>query len=75
MQFMDDFARRVGNPFPLHVPRIATPVIRLIVREEHMQQAALAMPRRPPAPRLPGWKPVFDDYRKGFDQIVEAWRA
>ncbi len=29
MQFMDDFARRIGNRFPLHVPRIATPLIRL----------------------------------------------
>src|SRR5262245_7571740 len=73
MQFMDDFARRIGNPLPLHVPRIARPVIRLIVREEHMQQAALAMPSRPPAPRVPGWKPVFADYRKGLDQVVATW--
>ena len=75
MQFMDDFARRIGNPFPLHVPRIATPVIKLIVREEHMQQAALAMPSRPPSPRVPGWKPVFADYRKGLDRIIAAWNA
>ena len=74
MQFMDDFARRIGNPFPLHVPRVATPVIKLIVREEHMQQVALAMPSRPPAPRVPGWKPVFTDYHKGLDQIIEVWR-
>ena len=74
MQFMDDFARRIGNPLPLHVPRIATPVIRLIVREEHMQQVALAMPSRPPTPRVPGWKPVFTDYHKGLDQIIEVWR-
>ena len=73
MQFMDDFARRNGNPLPLHVPRIAAPVIRLIVREEHMQQAALAMPPRTPAPRVPGWKPAFADYRKGLDQVVDAW--
>lgn len=75
MQFMDDFARRIGNPLPLHVPRIATPIIKLLVREEHMQQAALAMPARSPSPRVPGWKPVFADYRKGLDQIVEAWNA
>jgi nucleoside-diphosphate-sugar epimerase len=75
MQFMDDFARRIGNPFPLHVPRIAAPVIRLIVREAHMQQAALPMPRRAPAPRVPGWTPAFGDYRKGLDQVVAAWRA
>ena len=73
MRLMDDFARRIGNPIPLHVPRIATPVIRLIVRGEHMQQAALAMPARAPAPRVPGWKPVFSDYREGLDQVIEAW--
>ena len=75
MQFMDDFARDIGNPFPLHVPRIATPVIKLIVREEHIQQTALAMPMRPPGPRVPGWKPVFADYRKGLDQAIAAWNA
>ena len=75
MQFMDDFARMVGNRFPLHVPAIATPVIRLIVREEHMQQAALAMPARTPAPCVPGWKPGFRGYRKGLVQVIEAWQA
>jgi nucleoside-diphosphate-sugar epimerase len=75
MQFMDDFAGRVGNRFPRHVPRIATPVIRLIVRKEHMQQAALAMPARAPGPRVPGWKAKFTDYRKGLEQVVEAWDA
>ena len=75
LQFMDDFARRVGNPFPLHVPRIATPVIRLIVRKEHMQQTALAMPSQPPAPRVPGWSPAIADYRKGLDRVVAAWNA
>ena len=75
MQFMDDFARRIGNPLPLHVPRIATPIIRLVVREEHMQQAALAMPAGAPSPRVPEWKPVFADYRKGLDQILAAWNA
>jgi nucleoside-diphosphate-sugar epimerase len=75
MQFMDDFARRAGNPLPLHVPKIAAPVIRLIVREEHLQQAALAMPARAPAPRVPGWRPAFADYRKGLDQVVAAWNG
>jgi nucleoside-diphosphate-sugar epimerase len=74
MQFMDDFARRVGRRFPLHVPRIAAPLIKLVVREEHMQQTALAMPARPPSPRVPGWKPAFSDYRNGLDQIIEAWK-
>ncbi len=75
MQFMDDFARRMGKRFPLHVPLIARPVIKLLVREEHMQQVALAMPARAPSPRVPGWKPASPDYRDGLDQIVEAWKA
>jgi nucleoside-diphosphate-sugar epimerase len=75
MQFMDDFARKVGRRVPLHVPLIAAPVMRLIVREEHMQQAALAMPPRSPAPRVPGWKPAFSDYRAGLDQSIEAWTS
>lgn len=75
MQFMDDFARKVGRRFPLHVPLLAKPVIKLIVREEHMQQAALAMPSRVPSPRVPGWTPQFSDYRAGLDQIIEAWET
>lgn len=74
MQFMDDFARRFGTRFPRHVPRLAAPLIRLLVREEHMQQVALEMPDSPPAPRVPGWTPAWPDYRDGLDQIVEAWR-
>lgn len=75
MQWMDDFAHRIGKRFPLHVPRIAAPVMRAIVREEHMQQTALAMPARAPAPRVPRWKPAFADYRAGLDQIIDAWNA
>jgi hypothetical protein len=22
---------------------------------------------------VPGWKPAFADYRKGLDQVVDAW--
>ncbi len=75
MQFMDDFARKIGRRVPLHVPLIAAPLMRLIVREAHMQQAALAMPARAPAPRVPGWKPVFSDYRAGLDQSIAGWAA
>lgn len=75
MQFMDDFAHRVGRRHPLHVPRIAAPVMRLVVRPEHVQQAALAMPARAPGPRVPGWKPVHSDYRGGLDQVVATWDA
>jgi len=40
-----------------------------------MQQAALAMPDHAPSPRVPGWKPVFPDYRHGLDAIIEAWET
>lgn len=75
MQFMDDFARRVGRRFPLHVPIIAAPLIRAIVREEHMQQTALAMPPEAPSPRVPGWRPAYADYRKGLDEVISSWDA
>lgn len=75
MQFMDDFARRTGKRFPLHVPIIAAPLMKLVVRTEHMQQAALAMPARAPTPRVPAWKPAFPDYRAGLDQIIAAWNG
>jgi nucleoside-diphosphate-sugar epimerase len=75
MQFMDDFARRVGRRFPLHAPLVSAPIMKLVVREEHMQQVALPMPARAPAPRVPGWRPEFRDYRKGLDQTIDAWRT
>ena len=75
MRFMDDFARRLGTRFPLHVPRLAAPLMRLIVRQEHMQQVALAMPPGLPAPLLPGWRPVWADHRQGLDQVIAAWQA
>jgi nucleoside-diphosphate-sugar epimerase len=74
-QFMDDFARRVGNPFPSHVPRIATGLIKLVVRKEHMQRVALTMPAQKPLPRVPGWKPRYADYRDGLDQTLTDWGA
>ena len=73
MQFMDHFARRLGTRFPLHVPRIAEPLVKLVVRKEHMQQVALAMPARAPSPRVPGWRPRWTDYRTGLDRIVDGW--
>ena len=75
LQFMDDFARRLGTRFPLHVPRIAEPLFKLVVRKEHMQQVALAMPARAPSPRVPGWKPTWPAYPQGLDQIILAWNA
>jgi nucleoside-diphosphate-sugar epimerase len=75
MQFMDDFARRLGRRLPLHVPRIATALIRPIVRKEHMQQCELAMPPVAPKPQVPGWKPRVTDYRVAQERIIAAWKA
>jgi len=75
MHFMDAFARRVGRATPLPLPVLSHILARAIIREEHMQQTALAMPPRGPSPRVPGWTQTFPDYRKGRDQIVEAWGA
>ena len=73
MKFMDAFAHRVGRKIPLHLPLFSKPLAKVIVREEHMQQTALAMPARAPSSPVPGWKPRFSDYRKGLDQVVHAW--
>jgi len=72
-KFMDAFARRVGRQTPLHLPLFSKPLAKVIVCEEHMQRTALAMPPRIPSPPVPGWKPRFSDYRKGLDQVVDAW--
>lgn len=74
MRFMDDFARRVGTRFPLHLPRFSAPLLKLLVREEHMQQVTLAMPDGLPSPRLPGWQPAWPDHRQGLDQVIAAWQ-
>jgi len=73
-RLMDAFARRVGRRTPLHLPSFAKPLARAIIREEHMQQTALGMPPGAPSPRVPGWKPGFPDFRKGLDQVIEAWQ-
>lgn len=73
MQFMDHFARRLGTRWPLHAPRLAAPLFKLVVREEHMQQVALAMPPGLPAPQVPRWKPAWPDVRKGLDGVIETW--
>jgi nucleoside-diphosphate-sugar epimerase len=75
MRFMDHFARGLGTRCPLHVPLITAPLMQLIVRKEHMQQVALAMPAEPPRPQVPGWKPAAPDYRQGLDAILAQWKA
>ena len=72
-RFMDAFAHRVGRRTPLHLPLLSRPVAHVIIREEHMQQTALSMPSGVPAPRVPGWKPKFADYRTGLDQVIASW--
>ena len=73
MQLMDAFAHRVGRRTPLHLPSYSKLLARVIIREEHMQQAALSMPPGTLTPRVPQWKPKFPDYRKGLDQVIETW--
>lgn len=73
MQFMDEFARKLGRRIPLHVPRIASVLIRPIVRKEHMQQCDLVMPADAPTPVVPGWRPRMTDYRKAQDQVIASW--
>ena len=75
MRFMDHFARAVGTRCPLHIPLIAAPLMQLIVRKEHVQQVALAMPLDAPTPQVPGWSPVVTDYRKGLDQAIATWHG
>ena len=73
MQLMDAFAHRVGRRTPLHLPLLSKPLAKVIIREEHMQQVVLAMPHGAPTPRVPRWTPKFPDYRKGLNQVIEAW--
>jgi hypothetical protein len=73
MQLMDAFAHRVGRRTPLHLPQFSKLLAKVIIREEHMQQTALPMPRRTPTPHVPRWKPKFPDYRKGLDQVIDDW--
>jgi nucleoside-diphosphate-sugar epimerase len=73
MQFMDGFAHRVGRRTPLHLPQCSKLLAKVIIREEHMQQAALPMPGRAPMPRVPRWRPAYPSFREGLDQVVEAW--
>lgn len=73
-RFMDAFAHRVGRSRPLHLPLRSRLLARAIIREEHMQQTALAMPPQAPSPRVPGWRPRFANHESGLDQVIEQWR-
>lgn len=73
--FMDAFARRVGRRCPLHLPLRSRPLVRALIREQHVQQTALAMPPGLPSPRPARWRPAFADHGSGLDQVIDAWRA
>lgn len=73
-RFMDAFARRVGRSHPLHLPLVSRLAAHVIIREEHMQQTALGMPRGAPSPSVPGWTPRFPRFGEGLDQVVATWR-
>jgi len=75
MRFIAHFARAVGTRCPLHLPLISAPLMQLIVRKEHMQQVALAMPAGVPRPQVPGWKPFVTDYSGALDEIIAGWRG
>lgn len=73
--FMDEFARLVGNPLPLHIPRAARPLTRLLIAEEHVQMVDLASADAPDRPRPRGWAPAIPDYRSGLRDVVNSWAA
>jgi nucleoside-diphosphate-sugar epimerase len=72
--FMDAFAHRCGRARPLHLPLRSRLLALAIIRSEHMQQTALAMPLPAPSPRVPGWRPRFADHGRGLAQVIGAWR-
>lgn len=71
--FMDQFARLVGNPLPLHIPRAVRPLTRLLIAEEHVQMVDLASADAPDRPWPRGWTPLFPDYGSGLRDVVNAW--
>lgn len=72
--FMDHFARLVGRSHPLHVPAAARPLMRVVMRESHMQMVEMAA-TGPAAPQLPGWRPRLPSYRAGLADVLEAWHT
>ena len=70
--FMDFFARRVGNPLPLHLPRVGRAFAHLVVAEEHMQAVEMGV-RGAAQPQVPGFMPAFPDYRAGLTDVLQGW--
>jgi hypothetical protein len=73
-KFMDRFARLVGNPLPLHLPAISRTVSHFVVAEEHMQMVELGMNGRASSV-VPGFQPVYGDFRDGLKQVIETWKG
>lgn len=73
-ELMDDFARMVGNPLPLHIAGVFRLTAQVIIRPEHMALVALPMPTTPPAPSVTGWQPRYPDHRAGLEQVLAEWR-
>ena len=72
-ELMDDFARLVGNPLPLHLGGAFRLTAWVIIRREHMQAVKVGVPATPPRPPVPGWKPAYPDYREGLAQVMSEW--
>ena len=70
--FMDFFARRVGNPLPLHLPRVGRAFAHLVVAEEHMQAVEMGV-RGDAGPQVAGFIPAFPDYRAGLTDVLQGW--
>ncbi|MFN8132163.1 MAG: hypothetical protein U0R70_11510 [Solirubrobacteraceae bacterium] len=73
-EFMDHFARRIGNPLPLHLPGISRPLAHAVIAEEHMQMVQLGV-HGVAAPRPDGFTPDYADCRAGVDEIVAGWKG
>ena len=73
-EFMDHFARRIGNPLPLHLPGISRPLAHAVIAEEHMQMVQLGV-HGVAAPRPDGFTPAYADFRSGLDEIVAGWKG
>jgi len=71
---MDHFARRVGNPLPLHIPRFLRLPAHLVVAEAHMQMCELGIRGRA-TPGLAGFTPKYASFRTGVDAVIDAWRS
>ncbi len=69
-RFMDHFARKVGNPLPLHIPGISRLPAQIVVAEEHMEMVELGV-HGAAAPVVEGFRPLFGDYRRGIADVLD----